>query len=193
MFQAKKLLAKGEELVFRNGGARTTEKIGGQEVAIYNGLGPAPIFLIERDGALIFATKRDLIEFVIANCDGPANRTLADNGNFNAIMNRCGVGTDDPPQVVAYVDPIETIRRLATGSFAATGLALFPVLGLDGLLGVGGSLTYASGDFDQITHMHVLLDNPRAGVVDAVALKSGDSAPENWVPDDCISYSTIHW
>ena len=107
-------------------------------------------------------------------------------------MSRCS-GGDEQPHITWYVDPIALVRRLASGSLAATGLALFPVLGLDGLQAVGGTMTFASGEFDEVQHIHVLLDNPRIGVIDAVALSSGDMTPESWVPGDCISYSTIHW
>ncbi len=54
-------------------------------------------------------------------------------------------------------------------------------------------MTFSSGEFDQVQHMHVLLDNPRIGVIDAIGLASGEMTPEAWVPADCISYSTIHW
>jgi hypothetical protein len=67
------------------------------------------------------------------------------------------------------------------------------VLGLDGLKGVGGSVTFATGEFDQVTHVHVGLDNPRAGVLQLINLKSGDTTPENWVPADVVSYTTVNW
>jgi hypothetical protein len=61
------------------------------------------------------------------------------------------------------------------------------------LQAVGGSMTFATGELDEVQHFHVLLDNPRVGVIEAVALGSGDMTPEPWVPVDCITYSTIHW
>jgi hypothetical protein len=93
--------------------------------------------------------------------DNGPGQVLADNISFNSIMSRCAGAVDDPPQITYFVDPIELVRTVARGSVAATGLALIPVLGLDGVKGVGGSLTFASGEYDDLQHLHVLLDNPR--------------------------------
>ena len=43
-------------------------------------------------------------------------------------------------------------------------------------------MTFSSGEFDQVQHFHILLDNPRLGVIDAIGLSSGDMTPETWVP-----------
>ncbi len=41
--------------------------------------------------------------------------------------------------------------------------------------------------------MHLLLDNPRNGVLEMIAMESGDTSPETWVPPDAASYMTINW
>ena len=48
-------------------------------------------------------------------------------------------------------------------------VAMLPVLGVDGLLGVGASMTMDAGQFDSVMHAHVLLDNPRTGVLEMIA------------------------
>jgi Protein of unknown function (DUF3352) len=192
--QARKLLTAAEEIAKRNGGGRGAERFGNEEIAVFTGLGSARVFAIEREGTFIFATAKPLMETVVANLTGGGlEKTLGDSDKYSTVINRCvGVG-DEQPHLTWYVDPIALVRRLASGSLAATGLALFPVLGLDGLQAVGGTMTFATSEYDQTQHIHVLLDNPRMGVIDAVALGSGDSTPEPWVPGDCMSYSTIHW
>jgi hypothetical protein len=192
--RAHRLLDKLAELLAQRGGARGSEKIGNDEVAVFTGGPPGRTFMVERDGQFFFATKKPLIETVLANLNGAGlEKTLADNEKYRAVMNRCGASGQEQPQITWYVDPIAAIRRLASGSLAATGLALFPVLGLDGLQAVGGTMTHVAGDYDQVQHFHILLDNPRLGVIDAVALRPGDMTPEAWVPGDCVSYSTLHW
>jgi hypothetical protein len=189
--QARKLIASAEAIAARNGGNRLTEKFGNEEINIFTGLGPR-IFEVEREGTFIFATSRPIMENVVANLNGAGvERTLAETEKFATVMSRCA--GDDQPHFVWYVDPIALVRRLASGSLAATGLALFPALGLDGLQAAGGTMSFSSGEFDQVQHLHILLDNPRIGVIDAIGLASGDMTPETWVPADCISYSTIHW
>jgi hypothetical protein len=51
----------------------------------------------------------------------------------------------------------------------------------------------AAGEFDMINQIHVLLGIPRAGVLAAIALDSGELTPEPWVPADVASYTTLFW
>jgi hypothetical protein len=41
--------------------------------------------------------------------------------------------------------------------------------------------------------MHLLLDSPRSGVLEMLAMEPGDTTPEDWVPDDAASYMTVNW
>jgi hypothetical protein len=191
--QAHKLLTAVEQMAVRNGGSRGSEKLAGEEVMVFSGLPPGRIYCIERDGTFVFATTKPIMESVVANLTGAGlERPLADVERYNTTMNRCIGQGDEPAQISWYVDPIGIVRRQATGWLAA-GLGLFPALGLDGLEAVGGTMTFSTGEFDEVQHFHVLLSNPRAGVIDAIGLSSGDMSPESWVPGDCVSYSTIHW
>lgn len=189
----QKLLAKGEGFLEETGGSKGSEKIADLEVSTYTGPDGNMVFLVEREGTIVLTSSKEIMEHTLKAWQGNVDRTLADNNSFNSIMSRCAGAVDDPPHITYFVDPIELVRTLARGSVAATGLALIPVLGLDGVKGVGGSLTFASGEFDDVQHMHVLLDTPRAGVVKLLAMKSSDTTPENWVPGDVITYNTLNW
>lgn len=191
---ARQLIATAEKIAQSKGGGRAIQRFGQEEIAVFTGLAPVPVYCVDREGLFIFATARSHIESIIANSTGGGlEKTLADSEKFHVVMNRCVGADEDQPQLIWYADPIALVRRLASGSLAATGLALFPVLGLDGVQAVGGSMTFATPEYDEIQHYHLLLDNPRYGVVDAVALASGDMQPESWVPADCVTYSTLHW
>jgi hypothetical protein len=189
----EKLLAKGEGFIEENGGTKSSEKIADLEVSTYSGPDGNTVYLVEREGTIVLTSSKEIMEHTLKAWDGDIDHTLADNNSFNSIMSRCAGAVDDPPQITYFVDPIELVRTVARGSVAATGLALIPVLGLDGLKGVGGSLTFASGEYDDVQHLHVLLDTPRAGVVKLLAMKSADTTPENWIPGDVITYNTLNW
>jgi hypothetical protein len=121
-------------------------------------------------------------------------RRLSANRKFNLIMKRCQGSQKERPELIGYVDPIELARVATRGNFAAqTGIALLPVLGLDGLEAVGASIIFPDEQLDDITHFHVMLDNPRSGIMEMLAVKAGDTTPPKWVPGDVASYSTIHW
>src|SRR5262249_32764089 len=145
VIQARKLLAAAEEAARRNGGGRSAEKFGDEDVTVFTGLGSAKVYSIERDGTVVFATTNELIGTVLANLNGGGvQKTLADNDKYNTVMSRCVGAGDGQPQISWYVDPIALIRRLAADSPAAIGLSLFPVLGLDGLEAVGGTMTFSA-------------------------------------------------
>ncbi|MCI0358549.1 MAG: DUF3352 domain-containing protein [Planctomycetaceae bacterium] len=194
-----KLLGRGEEFLTGRGGSKSEEKLGGQPVSVYTGAGGNTVYLHERDGTILVASSKLLMEYTLktwageAVTKGVADKTLADNSSFNSIMSRCAGTVDDPPQATYFVDPIELVRSLTRGGIGAPGLALIPVLGLDGVKGVGGSITFSTGEFDDVQHMHILLDNPRAGVVELLAMKSADVTPESWIPPDVITYNSFNW
>jgi hypothetical protein len=206
---AMKLLEKGEAALAKAGAKRSTEKFEGVEFVTHQVTQPEPrqVTHFVKDGTIVAATTVELAKDVLNNWlgkkkkksadadkDEPAIGVLADNEKFNAIMNRCRGTKDERPQITFFVDPIETAKALARGNTAAqVGLAVLPALGLDGLQGIGGSMILATEDFDMLFHAHLLLDEPRAGVIDMLALKPGDLTPERWVPGDAARYMTLNW
>jgi hypothetical protein len=192
--QSWKLLAAAEGLAQRRGGTRTAERVAGEDVTVFTGLPGNRLYFIERDGMVVIATSKPIMEAVISNLTGAGiEKSLSETEKYNLVISRCMGQGDEQPQITWFADPIAFIRRMATGTQASIGIALFPVLGLDGVQAAGGTMTFASGEFDEVHHYHLLLSNPRTGVVDAIGLSSGDMTPESWVPADCVSYSTIHW
>jgi hypothetical protein len=217
---AEKLLEKADAAITGDGGVKKTEAYGDVELTIYEmNEGRDPVIYFFKEGTLVATTnlvvaqtivdawsgkfddveKRDVVRRAAADdeqgeAEEPVFVPLAENEKFIAIMNRCKGAKDDPAQFTWYVDPIALVRVSSRGNVAAqTTLAFLPVLGLDGFQAVGGSLTFASGDFDMITHLHVLLEEPRTGVLEMLAMDAGDTTPENWVPNDVGSYTTLNW
>jgi hypothetical protein len=153
-----------------------------------------PVVVFKKDETVVVTSNLELSRTLLERWGGGHEKSLATNKKFGAIMSRCVAKKEEPPQVTWFVDPIELARGILQGNFAAqAGLALLPALGLDGLSGVGGSVTLATESFDMVSHTHLLLENPRTGVLDMVALESGDMTPENWIPADVSSYFTLHW
>ena len=109
-------------------------------------------------------------------------------------MSRCRGDKKDTPQISWFVDPIGIFKSFARGNFAMTAaVAFLPRLGLDGLSGAGGNMFFDTEAFEFVHHVHVLLENPRTGVLAAVALKSGDLTPPTWVPADVTTYMAANW
>jgi hypothetical protein len=119
---------------------------------------------------------------------------LTSNRKFTSILTRC-VGADgERPQVSFYADPYSLAKELTAGNTAASlVMGLLPSLGVDGIQAVGGSLIMAPKDFDSIAHAHLLLANPRRGVLQVLRPKRGSTDPQPWVSEDVSSYMAVNW
>lgn len=180
------------------GSRRREESLGDTRVTVYDRVrGPFPqlVFLV-RDGVVLATSSWDVAKGMLAAWDGheDAGRTLAEDPDFANVTRRCIGADDQPPQVEFFVDPINLYANLSRSNAGAQiALALFPALGLNGIRGVGGSLTLVTEEFDSLTHLHLLLASPRTGVLELLALQAGDTTPETWVPADAASYMTVNW
>jgi len=192
---SRQLLEKLEETLTTAGGKKSTATVAGVSLTVLTiPKNSRDLMYFQKDDTLVVASSQDLVEDVLARWPGGAQETLAGNEKFATIMSRCRTDKEDAPQVMFFFDPIGMAQGAAYGnSRLQLTLALLPTVGLDGLKGIGGSITFATGNFDQITHFHVLLDNPRAGAIRLIALRTGEVEPEAWVPADISDYVTLHW
>ncbi|MEE2706949.1 MAG: hypothetical protein VX988_07845 [Planctomycetota bacterium] len=192
------LVERAREAAENDGAKIATEDVDGVELIIAQPQGdradepPAVLFIKEQ--TVVLTTDLEFSQSLLTRWGGVKEECLAKNKKFGAIMTRCAGKKDDAPQITWFVDPIELARNLVRGNLtAAAGFAFLPTIGLDGLTGIGGSVTLASESYDSVTHFHLLLENPRTGVLDMIALKGGKMKPESWVPTDVASYLTLHW
>jgi hypothetical protein len=133
------------------------------------------------------ADEEEAAEFV-------PGRTIAENDRFVTILRSCRREQDPPPHVIFYVDPIELVRGFGHGNAGVQfAMGLLPALGVDGLLAAGGALTYATGEYNELSQYHILLENPRSGVLQLPAFETGDTAPQPFVPHAIETYMGMHW
>ena len=123
-----------------------------------------------------------------------SGRTLAENKKFVTILRHCRRPQDPPPNVIVFVDPIGLLRQFNRDNAGmSVAMATFPALGIDGLSAIGATMTFATGRYDGLSHMHVVLENPRAGVMQVIAFEPGDTTPQPWVFADLETYMAWHW
>ncbi len=203
---AEKLLAKMEESAEALDIKVAREQLTADEALVVR---PANdqnrmVGLVRRGNVFLVSTNKDLLESALARWDGrpvpppteppttPAGAknpppplfqtSLAENERFAAIMQEVLVERREPPQLLGFVAPIELIRSIFAKNTGATiALATLPALGLDGLHGIGGASWYATEEWDGLTRAHLLLENPRAGVLKVVRFEQGDYTPPTWV------------
>ncbi len=209
---AEKLIESGEKALAQSGAVRTTEQYDETELIMHAANEDEPLVHFIKESTIVITNSADVSKQILDVWNGKmeeptetvakgddeevevAFEPLIKNQQFVAIMRRCRGTKEDPAQFTFFVDPISLYRVSSRGNAGAqVGLAVLPVLGLDGFEALGGSVTFAADDFDMITHLHVKLSEPRTGVIEMLALKAEDSTPERWVPADAGSYTTIHW
>jgi hypothetical protein len=123
-----------------------------------------------------------------------SGRTLAENDHFVTILRNCRRPQDPPPNMIVFADPIGLVREFGRDNAGLKfGLAMLPALGIDGISAIGFTQTFSTGEFDALAHMHVLLENPRSGVIQVLAFEPGEVTPQPWVPESIETYMNWHW
>lgn len=191
-----RVLEKGKEQFQIRGGSAVLDKVGDVELVRVKGRGDFQGCYFVHEGTFVFTSVPDLAEEILKvwNGDMADVKTLADNPRFASIM-RASAGTkNERPQLSWYVDPLGLVKQINRNNFGTQAvLALLPGLGLDSLKGVGGSMIFSAEEFDSIMHFHVMIDSPRKGVMEVLALGNGGTEPEDWIPTDVATYTTLHW
>lgn len=212
---AHKLIERIQTEMIENGAHESTRTASDTELTILDTGDNGHVVFFERENTLVACGDIGLAEsmatFFTGQTPQPSQEELEDENasraegfwmaplseseRFIAVMRTCRTPGDPPPQIIWYADPIGLFRQFNRGNLGAQiALGALPSLGLNRLHAVGGSITYATDRYDEISHLHILLDNPREGVLTMVNLTSGDSTPERFVPSDWIdTYVTVHW
>ncbi len=149
----------------------------------------------DRDGMIVAGTNADVVKQVLQNWTSRATDTLSANAKFAKIYDRCRREKNEQPQLFFYADPVALFRNQAGQQDLAVNMVLMMAtrLGVDGIQAVGGSLAMDCGTLDDVMQIHLLLDNPRNGILEPINMEPGDTTPEPWVPGDAASYMTFHW
>ncbi len=150
------------------------------------------VMMFRKAGSVVIGTDLDEMNAIVDRWMGrevEKVKPLKENRKFITIMNRCRGTKDLPNDFRFFVDPISLVKSTTRGNAGAQlALNFLPILGLDGFLGVGGSMIIDEMDFESVAHMHILLSNPRAGIFEMLALKPGEYEPQPWVPNNAGSY-----
>jgi hypothetical protein len=194
---AKKLIDRMGIMLDDAGASRSTESVGDTSLTVFNMPDGRQTRLahVMKASTLLVTSNIDVAKQLLARWNGDQSQpSLGDNGDFGAMMSRTRGPRGAAPQIDWFVDPIGFFKVIARNNVGAqAGLAVLPVLGLDGLRGIGGSITLATEEYDTLLHVHVLLDDPRSGILAMLAFGEGDTTPEAWVPHDVAAYQTGHW
>lgn len=178
--------------------AASTEVIGSTKLQVFSqeeDTRYTGIIFFRRDGMLVITSHMQIAEQIVAAWDGDEEQeVLEQNEDFADTMRHSKGPRGAAPEIRWFVDPVTLAKVALRGNLGAQmGLSMLPAVGLDGLLAIGGSMTFASDEYDTFIQTHIITAEPRTGVLAAIAMKSGTNTPEEWVPHDVSSYITLHW
>lgn len=152
------------------------------------------LIYVRRENVLLIGNNVDAFKHLLGLWSGGDVNTLADQPAFVNLERLIGKAEGKPAHITWFVDPINLFRAVNAGSpSAAIGMAMLPALGLDGLTALGGSFTFNRGQFEIIGQAYLLLDVPRAGVLELIALQPTETEPETWAFENVASYATFTW
>lgn len=152
------------------------------------------VIYVRRGNVLLIGNDVDAFKHLLGLWNGGDVNTLADQPAFVNLERLIGKAEGKPAHITWFVDPINLARAVNAGSpSAAVGMAMLPALGLDGLTALGGSFTFNRGQFEVVGQAYLLLDVPRAGVLELIALQPTETEPEPWAFEDVASYATFTW
>lgn len=193
----KKLVDLLEQKLEEDGKSKVTEAERGTALSIFEDDDPrwTGVIHFQKDALQVFTTNLDVAKQILAAWDGDEKQaTLEDNEDFANVMRHSKGPKEATPQIRWFVDPISLAKVSLRGNVMAQGaLAFLPVLGADGILALGGSITMASDEYDTFMQGHLITAEPRTGALAMLAMESGDPTPESWVPHDVASYQTMYW
>ncbi len=158
-------------------------------------IGRPEIEYFERDNCLVLGighgTASAALDRWLDRTDEP---TFADNVDFAAVMGRCLGAEETRPQLTFYAEPYHLVERLIKrGGTAALIWPIFEDLGIAKIRGIGGSVFRGGEDFDDISHLHVLIDPPRDGLFGVLRPDAVDTVPPSFIPSDVTTYTTVKW
>jgi len=176
---------------------RSVKTVTGVDVITYTQGNQPPFSYAEKENTFIMGIGPGMVDDVLKKWkENSSTGTLAQNTDFGNVMSHCVGAEETRPQITFFADPYTLVERLikTAGGPAAVVWPILENLEIDKIKGIGGS-SFSGGEdeFEGIVHVHVLLETPRDGILSVVRPGEGSTQPEDWVPEDIVSYATFHW
>ena len=150
-----------------------------------------------KNDTLILSSSPVAVQDILKRWDGKHSETLADVPAYKAIAESSNQG-HTPPVVLGYVNPIALVQAFLRSNESAAenlgmAMAFLPVLGLDNLKAIGGSMHLDTDEYDSETRLQIYLDRPASGVLSVFTFPPTKQSPPKWVTDDSSSYLGLNW
>ena len=201
----QELLAQAIQKIEESGSVVVEEELEGVQVRYVNPppdqLTPFQIAYFIRDQRLgILLGSQDQVSQQVTGLfsrwDGADEAVLANQDSYQQIMSRTSGGEGNVPAAQWYVNIaniVNKVREFTVDPSMAVWFEMIPQLGLDQIKAVGGSYDLVVEDFDSIWRTYLVMDRPASGVMNLMSLPNSHLVPQDWVPAEVASYSSLNW
>jgi hypothetical protein len=150
-----------------------------------------------KNDTLILSTSTVALHDILKRWDGKHSETLADVPGYKAIV-ESSKQNHTAPVLLGYANPVALVQAFVRSNEPAAetlgmAMAFLPVLGLDNLKSIGGSVHLATDEYDSESRLQIYLEKPASGVLSVFTFPPTKQAPPKWVTDDASSYVGINW
>lgn len=206
------LLDRAERAAKDQNIARTVRELDGTDAIVYSlpakqddsGAGTAPnntLAFFRKDSTIVVSNDVETLELVLDRWHGDRGRSLAENDMYRYIADRCTKDETDPV-LRWYVEPVRLVQGLLTGfgesdpqtlARSQMVLATLPMLGLNKIKAMGGTIDIATENFDTISQALLYVELPASGLLNAFKFPAIPQAPPRWIPSGASIYFAVNW
>ncbi len=191
MLAVQQMLDRADEEFARGDRSKTVEEVDGTELIYYDMPGDSDFVYFEKEGTLVISNSLPASREFLATWSTGRSNGFHTNRAFATVVDRSRGPRGEKPQITWFVDPIAFIKRANNDDFIMNNI--MDRLGLNGLKCVGGSVMFATEDYDAVSHFHIIMDHPRPGMLNVLAFEPGEMIPEPWIPADVSTYMAMNF
>lgn len=153
--------------------------------------------ILQRDGYLVISNSVDILKEILDRWSGKVQGSFAENETLGRVQ-RTVMKADREPAMFWYLDPVgAAVSLLSQGAAGnqttAMALSRLPKLGLTSFRGAGGTVDIATGEYDTVTRIAGVVDQPASAAVALVQFPATGLNPPAWIPNDIDSFLMANW
>jgi hypothetical protein len=146
---------------------------------------------------LIASSSAPALQDILRRWGGKHAETLAEVPAYKAIVDM-GKQESSPSVITWYVNPVTLVQAFVKSSDSVDqsigmAMAVLPLLGLNNLKGIGGTVHMDTEEYDSVSKIMVYVDQPVSGLLSVFHFPPTKQTPPSWVTEDSTAYVAINW
>jgi hypothetical protein len=146
---------------------------------------------------LIASSSAPALQDILRRWGGKHADTLAEVPAYKAIVDM-GKQEGSPSVLTWYVNPVTLVQAFVKSSDSVDqsvgmAMAVLPLLGLNNLKGIGGTIHLDTEEYDSVSRILVYVDQPVSGLLSVFHFPATKQTPPAWVTEDSTAYVAVNW